>query len=75
MPQDRLEKYKALADRDLFDLKDPDFGPFLRRANEEGVEMVSNNFNTLGMFRAPHSKDLSALDVAMIGLPLDLGVP
>lgn len=75
MPQDRLEKYKALADRDLFDLKDPDFGPFLRRVNEEGVEMVSNNFNILGMFRAPHSKDLSALDVAMIGLPLDLGVP
>ncbi|WP_377190944.1 arginase family protein [Ruegeria meonggei] len=75
LSQNRLDRYVALANRDLFDLKDPDFGPFLRRAVAEGVEMISNNFNTLGMFRAPHSKDLDALDLAMIGLPLDLGVP
>lgn len=72
---DRLARYAALADRDLFDLDDPDFGPFLRRAASENVEMVSNNFTQLGMFRAPHSKALEEMDIAMIGLPLDLGVP
>jgi agmatinase len=72
---ERLKRYAELARRELFELDDPDFGPFLRRAHAEGLEMVSNNFSTLGMFRAPHSKELSAMDIAIIGLPLDLGVP
>ena len=37
--------------------------------------MVSNNFNTLGMFRSPHRRDLATTDLAIVGLPLDLGVP
>lgn len=72
---ERLARYAEMANRELFELDDPDFGPFMRRAQAEGLEMVSNNFNTLGMFRAPHRKDLSVLDIAMVGLPLDLGVP
>ena len=75
VPSDRLARYAELADRGLFDIKDPRFGPFLRRAAEEGVEMVSNNFNTLGMFRAPHQTSIENLDLAILGLPLDLGVP
>ncbi|KLN60566.1 hypothetical protein WH96_11350 [Kiloniella spongiae] len=41
----------------------------------EGVELVSNNFNILGMFRAPHRKNLIDVDMAFVGIPLDLGVP
>jgi agmatinase len=73
--QDRIERYRKLADKDLFDIATPEFREFLLRASHEGLEMVSNNFNTLGMFRAPHSKNLEGVDLAIIGIPLDLGVP
>jgi agmatinase len=72
---EKLEHYRQLADKDLFDIRTPEFRDFLARAKSEGLDMVSNNFNTLGMFRAPHSKDLEGVDLAIVGIPLDLGVP
>ena len=73
--QDRLEKYRKLADRNLWDIKEEKFRSFYQRAAAEGVELVSNNFNTLGMFRAPHRKDLTDVDIAIVGVPMDIGVP
>jgi len=73
--EERIERYRALADRKLFELKDKKLRAFFERAVAEGVDLVSNNFNTLGMFRAPHRKNLEDVDLAMIGIPLDLGVP
>ena len=73
--KERLDRYRQLADRGLWDVKDPDFRKFFERAAEEGVEMVSNNYNQLGMFRSPHKKDLEDVDIAMVGVPMDLGVP
>jgi len=52
-PPDRMQKYRTLADKDLFEVETPEFRELLRRASREGLEMVSGNFNTLGMFRAP----------------------
>jgi arginase family enzyme len=72
---ERLEKYRKLADRGLWDVKEKDFDAFFKRAKAEGVEMVSNNYNQLGFFRAPHRKDLEGVDIAMLGVPMDLGVP
>lgn len=72
---ERLQRYRALADRGLFDVAVPEFGAFFRRAVAEGLDMVSNNFNTLGMFRAPHGRELQGVDVVIAGIPLDLGVP
>ena len=71
----RLKKYRELADRDLWDTNDAKFRAFYARAAEEGVELVSNNFSTLGMFRAPHSKDLAGVDLVLVGIPMDIGVP
>ena len=71
----RLEKYRKLADKDLWDINDEKFRAFYARAAEEGVELVSNNFSTLGMFRAPHSKGLDGVDLALVGIPMDIGVP
>ncbi|MEN8245489.1 MAG: arginase family protein [Thermodesulfobacteriota bacterium] len=65
----RLDRYRQLADRGLWDVKDPDFRKFFERAAEEGVEMVSNNYNQLGMFRSPHKKDFKDVDIAMVGVP------
>src|ERR1700674_3926670 len=73
--QARLNKYREMADKDLFDVKTPEFQDFLLLASHAGLDMVSTNFNTLGMFRAPHSKRLEGVDLAFVGIPLDLGVP
>ena len=73
--QDRLQQLTALADKSLYENADPAFVPFFERVVAEGVQTVSNNFNTLGMFRAPHSRDLDGVDIALVGTPCDLGVP
>jgi len=72
---ERLEKYRKLSEKDLWDINDEKFNSFYARAREEGAELVSNNFNTLGMFRAPHQKELKGVDIAMLGVPMDIGVP
>jgi agmatinase len=73
--EERLAKYRALADRGLWEINDEEFRAFYARAAEEGVELVSNNFTTLGMYRAPHRKDLAGVDIALVGIPMDIGVP
>ncbi len=75
MDQERLKTYKSLAQRGLWDIKDEGFKSFFARAQQEDVDLVSNNFSTLGMFRAPHRKSTEGVDLAIVGVPLDLGVP
>ncbi|MEH0020387.1 MAG: arginase family protein [Desulfobacter sp.] len=72
---EKLERYKKLADKELWDINEEKFNRFYQRAKAEGVELVSNNFNTLGMFRAPHTKVLDGVDIVLAGIPLDIGVP
>lgn len=71
----KLQKLANMASTSLYENSDPAFVSFFSRTVEEGVETVSNGFNTLGMFRAPHSKNLNGVDIALVGLPCDLGVP
>lgn len=71
----RLQALAEMGNKSLHGNADPAFAPFFSRIDEEGVETVSNAFSTLGMFRAPHSKELDNVDIALVGLPCDLGVP
>lgn len=73
--QQKLDALRNLANKSLYENADPAFVTFFERTIAEGVETVSNNFNTLGMFRAPHSRKLNNVDIALVGLPCDLGVP
>ena len=75
LSQTRLTRYRELADKGLWDINDKDFRSFYTRAAAEGAELVSNNFSAAGMFRAPHRKTLEGVDIALVGIPLDLGVP
>lgn len=75
IPSQKLNFLKELANKSLYENADPAFVSFFERTIAEGVETVSNNFNTLGMFRAPHSRDLTDVDITLVGLPCDLGVP
>lgn len=75
LSKERLERYRKLADKDLWEINNEEFRSFYSRAASEGAELVSNNFSTAGMFRAPHRKSLTDVDIALVGIPLDLGVP
>lgn len=75
MSKKNLEEYARLADRGLWEVNDERFQSFFTRAQDEGVDLVSNNFSNLGMFRAPHRKEIEGVDLAIVGVPLDLGVP
>jgi hypothetical protein len=43
----------------------------LARSAQQGAELMSWGFPSLGFFRAPLSKDLASTDIACVGVPLD----
>ncbi len=75
MSKERLEKYRKMADKGLWETDDLDVRAFYARAAAEGVELVSNTVPCLGLFRAPYSKDYAKADIAITGIPMDIGVP
>lgn len=73
MSEDRLATYRAL-DRDSLDLRDQKISTFLRRAVQEGYKLGAEGFlQHHGFFQAPHRQDLTDVDIAIVGVPLDLG--
>jgi len=65
--------YRAL-DRDSLDLRDQRISAFLRRAVQEGYRLGAEGFlQHPGFFQAPHRRDLTDVDIAIMGVPLDLG--
>jgi len=75
MDSKKLERYRKLADRDLWDLSDKRIDAYFRRARSEGVEFINPDSHTTGMFLAPRRTEIEDLDIALVGVPLDLGVP
>ena len=75
MEKSKLEKYKEMADKGLWEVDDPDVRAFYARAEKEGVELVSNTVPTLGLFRSPYGRDLENTDISIVGIPMDIGVP
>lgn len=72
---ERLEKYRRLADKNLWDLKDPKAQALYTRVLKEGLEPVNPDISQVGMWLAPYSKGLDNLDIAIVGVPMDIGVP
>lgn len=74
--QERIKTYKQLVEgKGLWDVDHAEVNAFYKRAESEGLELVSNNVPHLGLFRAPYSRELDGVDIALVGLPMDLGVP
>ena len=74
---DKLAKYRRLAEQGLFEVKDDGIRAFLQRGVAEGIDpfgvSTSSPFNTF--FRAPYVRDGSALDIALVGIPMDITAP
>lgn len=73
--EERITRYKELAGRGISELFHADLAALFARAEEQGAELMNVGFSGLGFFRAPLSKDLSTMDIACVGVPLDSGAP
>lgn len=75
MNKEKLEMYKKMADKGLWEVDHPEVRAFYERAQNEGLELVSNNVPWLGLFRSPYRKSLENVDLVINGIPMDIGVP
>jgi len=69
----RRQKYKQL-DKKAFDFSNKAISDFFERAAPQGYNLDTTGFLTHpGFFQAPHRQELSNVDIALVGSPLDLG--
>ena len=68
-----LNRLKSL-DRPAFDFANERVQRFFDRAAEQGYSLDTTGFLAHpGFFQAPHRRDVSGVDIALVGSPLDLG--
>lgn len=72
---ERLERYRELAEEDYLGEADESMVPYLESTFDDGFNPSWYYFDELGMFGAPHHKDLDAVDLLCVGVPLDIGTP
>jgi agmatinase len=74
--ENRLAKYRRLAEQKLLDVKDDAIRAYLHRAVAEGIDPIGVTHSPLNtFFRAPYARDASSLDIALVGVPMDMTVP
>ena len=73
LSQEELNHLKGL-DRPAFEFADENVQRFFDRAAEQGYNLDTTGFLAHpGFFQAPHRRNLTDVDIAMVGSPLDLG--
>ncbi len=76
IPEDKLNSYRQLARKEILDIKNDDVRAFVQRAVKEGVDVLGEGYSPYNtFFRAPYVSDTSGLDIAMVGVPLDMAAP
>lgn len=76
MPKLSAEKLLQLksVDKPAFEFANANIQAFFERAMQGGYNLDTTGFlANPGFFQAPHRQDLSGVDVAIVGSPLDLG--
>ncbi len=73
MSEEQRLHYKTL-DKAAFDFSNKEISEFFERAAPQGYNLDTTGFLAHpGFFQAPHKQDLTDVDIAMVGSPLDLG--
>ncbi|MFB6220920.1 MAG: arginase family protein [Halolamina sp.] len=75
LDQQRLERYRELADEPYLGEVDPSVEPYVRATIDGGVNPAWYYHTYNGMFHAPERRDLDEVDLACVGIPMDLGTP
>ena len=75
--EERLEAFKRFAERTLEDHRLPHIGEFYKRCVEEDnpVFAAAHELTECTFYRAPRVTSLDNLDIAMLGLPMDVSAP
>ena len=72
---DRLEKYRNLANIPSMEMGNPDARAIFNRMEHEGAPVRDMRGADVGMFMAPYRKDLHAIDIACVGVPMENSIP
>lgn len=75
IPPEKLDRYRELAEQDYLGQADETMVPYLESTFDQGYNPTWYYFDRLGMFGAPHRKDLGETDLLCVGVPLDIGTP
>jgi arginase family enzyme len=73
--EDRLEKYRKLANVPSMDMVNPGARSIYQRMDAEGAPVRNMRDKKTGMYMAPYCKDVQALDIACIGVPMENSIP
>lgn len=73
LTEEKLAYYKQF-DKPAFEFEKDNVNNFFARALGAGVRLDNGGFfPQAGFFQAPHKQDLTDVDIAMVGSPLDIG--
>ncbi len=74
--EEQRARYKELAKGNWLQSSDDNVGSLFRRMAEENAPDFENCFSgEINFFNAPRRNDLSEIDVACVGVPMDAGAP
>lgn len=75
--EEKLMKLKAFAERTLENHRHPHIGEFFKRCAYEEAPVFDPSYmlTEKTFYRAPRRRDLNGLDIACLGLPMDVSAP
>ena len=76
LTEEKKAKYQELADKPLTEHGNPRIAEFYKRLVEEDAPLLLDTYaGRESFFGAPSSTDLNAIDIAMVGIPMDTSAP
>lgn len=73
--EQRLRKYRELANIPSVEMEDKPVRAIFERMKEEGVQVKYMRDGNVGMYMAPLLRDLDALDIVCVGVPMENSIP
>lgn len=74
--KEKLERLKKLAEGEFLQSSDPQIDQFLRRMEAEKAPVFADVYaGDMTFFNAPRRSDLDAVDLAVVGIPMETSAP
>ncbi|MBT7952949.1 MAG: agmatinase [Gammaproteobacteria bacterium] len=73
--EERLSKYRELADIPSMQMQDTAVCEIFRRMEDEGAKVRDMRDKNMGMYMAPFQKNIEELDIACVGIPMENSIP
>ena len=73
--EERLARYRELANVPSMEMGDLSVRDIYQRMQDEGASIKSMRDSSLGMYQAPFNKDISSMDIACVGIPMESSIP